>query len=56
MSTKSNLRLNAIVQFKEALITNSESLDFSESTIDKIANEIEDYIYENSNKEEASKN
>ena len=56
MSTKSNLRLNAVTQFKEALITNSESLDFSESTIDKIANEIEDYIYENSNKEEASKN
>lgn len=56
MSTKSNLRLNAVTQFKEALITNSESLDFSESSIDKIANEIEDYIYDNSNKEEASKN
>lgn len=56
MSTKSNLRLNAITQFKEALITNSESLDFSESTIDKIANEIEDYIYDNSNQEESSKN
>ena len=55
MSTKSNLRLNVVNQIKSSLILNNESCECSIQSIDSISNKIEEFIYNNSNKDESAK-
>ena len=55
MSTKSNLRLNVVNQIKNSLILNNESLECSIQSIDSVSNKIEEFIYNNSNKDESAK-